>query len=102
MRKLTNSCQKYLEDEFRSDYYYETMNSNNRVSAFFIQLGLLGMAIIGVLVRLIIDVISMLASSARTSDPDGTSDVAPSGGVLNYRTGKLDDGMDPIGWYEKD
>lgn len=73
-----------------------------RVYTLLIQLGLLGISIFGVLMRLIIDVISTLASSVRTSDPDGTSDVAPSGGVLNYRTGKLDDGMDPIGWYEKD
>jgi len=78
------------------------MNHKKRVSALLIQLGLLGMAIFGVLMRLIADVISMLATSARTSDPDDASDVAPSGGVFNYRTGKLDDGMDPIGWYEKD
>ncbi len=78
------------------------MNHKKRVSTLLIQLGLLGMAIFGVLMRLIADVISMLATSARTSDPDDASDVAPSGGVFNYRTGKLDDGMDPIGWYEKD
>ena len=24
------------------------------------------------------------------------------GGALNYRTGKLDDGTDAAGWYEKD
>ena len=24
------------------------------------------------------------------------------GGILNYRTGKLDDGTDPYGWYERD
>jgi len=23
-------------------------------------------------------------------------------GVLNYRTGKLDNGLDPLGWYERD
>lgn len=73
-----------------------------RVYTLLIRLGLLGTAIFGVLARLLFDIISTLASDARTSDPDGTSDVAPSGGVLNYRTGKLDDGMDPIGWYEKD
>lgn len=73
-----------------------------RVYTLLIRLGLLGTAIFGVLARLLFDIISTLASDTRTSDPDGTSDVAPSGGVLNYRTGKLDDGMDPIGWYEKD
>ena len=78
------------------------MNHKKRVSTLLIQLGLLGMAIFGILIRLIADIISILATSARTSDPDDASDVAPSGGVFNYRTGKLDDGMDPIGWYEKD
>ncbi len=78
------------------------MNHSKRVSTLLIQLGLLGMAIFGVLMRLITDVISTLATSARTLDPDEASDVAPSGGVLNYRTGKLDDGTDPVGWYEKD
>ena len=23
-------------------------------------------------------------------------------GVLNYRTGQLDNGLDPLGWYERD
>ena len=78
------------------------MNRKKRVSTLLIQLGLLGMAVFGILIRLIADVISILATSAKTSDPDDASDVAPSGGVFNYRTGKLDDGMDPIGWYEKD
>ena len=78
------------------------MNRKKRVSTLLIQLGLLGMAVFGILIRLLADVISILATSAKTSDPDDASDVAPSGGVFNYRTGKLDDGMDPIGWYEKD
>ncbi len=46
--------------------------------------------------------VGLLASSTKTSDTNDASDVAPSGGVLNYRTGKLDDGTDPVGWYEKD
>ena len=46
--------------------------------------------------------IGLLASSTKTSDTNDASDVAPSGGVFNYRTAKLDDGTDPVGWYEKD
>ena len=46
--------------------------------------------------------VALLAESAKTSDAKEASDIAPSGGVLNYRTGKLDDGTDPVGWYEKD
>ncbi len=48
-------------------------------------------------------VVGFLAAAADTSqkDENDTSDNL-TGGVLNYRTGKLDDGTDPIGWYEKD
>lgn len=46
--------------------------------------------------------VALLAASAKTSGTQDASDIAPSGGVLNYRTGKLDDGTDPVGWYEKD
>jgi len=44
----------------------------------------------------------LLASSAKTSDSNEASAIAARGGVLNYRTGKLDDGTDASGWYEKD
>ena len=78
------------------------MNHKKRVPTFLIQLGILGMAIFGILMHLIADILCFLSTSSRTSDPDEASDVAPSGGVFNYRIGKLDDGMDPIGWYEGD
>ena len=45
---------------------------------------------------------SFLASTTNTTGTSGRSDVAPSGGVLNFRTAQLDDGTDPVGWYEKD
>ena len=52
--------------------------------------------------RLIGSIVGFLAESAQT-DParDGLSSWIR-GGVLNYRTGKLDDGTDPYGWYERD
>lgn len=52
--------------------------------------------------KLVIGFVDFLAASAKISDTQDASDIAPSGGVLNYRTGKLDDGTDPVGWYEKD
>ncbi len=56
--------------------------------------GWLGTAITGLL--------GFLAASAETSSTNDASENAAEGGVLNYRTGKLDDGRDPVGWYEQD
>ena len=47
------------------------------------------------------DVLGFFAESAETDSEKTTSD-SVRGGVLNYRTGKLDDGTDAAGWYEKD
>ena len=44
--------------------------------------------------------ISMLGSSAHRPDEYYGDEIAPSGGVYNYRIGNLDDGTDAIGWYE--
>lgn len=52
--------------------------------------------------RLAVSLFGLLAASAKTSDANDASANAARGGVLNYRTGKLDDGTDPTGWYEKD
>ena len=45
-----------------------------------------------------------LFAAADTSDQEenDVSAGAYRGGTLNYRTGKLDDGTDPYGWYEND
>jgi len=51
--------------------------------------------------ELLRNVASLLASSTKTSDMNKSSDNAAGGGVLNYRTGKVDDGTDAVGWYEK-
>jgi hypothetical protein len=50
----------------------------------------------------IVNAVSLLASSTMASGTNEVSDNAACGGVLNYRTGKLDDGTDATGWYEKD
>ena len=46
------------------------------------------------------DLIGLLASNAHQLDEDCNDEIAPSGGIYNYRTGNLDDGTDAIGWYE--
>ena len=44
----------------------------------------------------------LVADSAETSSENQKSDNAAGGGVLNFRTDKLDDGTDPAGWYGDD
>lgn len=42
---------------------------------------------------------------AEPEEPDSEDDALDSamrGGVLNYRTARLDDGTDPYGWYKLD
>ena len=52
--------------------------------------------------ELLVSAASFLSSSAKTSNINEASENAIRGGVLNYRTGQLDDGTDAAGWYEKD
>ena len=62
-----------------------------------------GRATIAAMSKLVFGFIGLLASSADTSEEE-ESDVSAGafrGGTLNYRTGKLDDGTDPYGWYEQ-
>jgi hypothetical protein len=47
-------------------------------------------------------VAAFLAANAQTSPAYDELNSSIGGGVLNYRTGKLDDGTDPYGWYEQD
>lgn len=55
-------------------------------------------AVLGFLRR----VVGLLAATAQTSPANDELNSSIRGGVLNYRTGKLDDGTDPVGWYERD
>ena len=50
----------------------------------------------------LLNAVSLLASCAKASGANKATDNAAHGGVLNYRTGQLDDGTDATGWYEKD
>lgn len=47
-------------------------------------------------------IVLLMAESGGTDDESRQSCSAPAGGILNYRTERLDDGTDPIGWYEED
>ena len=47
-------------------------------------------------------VVGFLVAAADTSENNYNGPDSLSRGVLNYRTGKLDDGTDPYGWYEED
>ena len=47
-------------------------------------------------------ILRFVADSADTSGENQKSDNAAGGGVLNFRTDKLDDGTDPAGWYGDD
>ena len=61
-----------------------------------------GKSAVGVLGKALVRLIGFLADGTRTSGSNKATGNAASGGILNYRTGKLDDGTDPVGWYEKD
>lgn len=52
--------------------------------------------------RLVAGTVGVLASNAKTEPANDELSHSVRGGVLNYRTGKLDDGTDPVGWYERD
>jgi len=52
--------------------------------------------------KLLTAFLTLVTGSTSQSDEDDLSEGAFRGGVLNYRTGKLDDGTDPYGWYEED
>jgi hypothetical protein len=59
------------------------------------------LAICAVIREILCRMLDILAESADTESDDAVSS-AVRGGALNYRTGKLDDGTDAAGWYEKD
>lgn len=59
------------------------------------------LAMFAIIPEILRSMLDILAESAETKSDDATSSTVR-GGVLNYRTGKLDDGTDATGWYEKD
>jgi hypothetical protein len=57
---------------------------------------------IRILLRFLSETLGLLAKGTTVRDTNDATNHAVRGGVLNYRTGKLDDGTDPYGWYERD
>lgn len=55
-----------------------------------------------VLFRMLGKSAGLFVASAHTSPPDDEISSSIRGGILNYRTGKLDDGTDPGGLYDRD
>ncbi|MES9887436.1 MAG: hypothetical protein ABW140_11540 [Candidatus Sedimenticola sp. 6PFRAG1] len=85
-------CEKVLSSMLGTMNRYRTLRTGQ----------LLLKVIANALGAFVASLVALLAASAKISDTRDTSDIAPSGGVLNYRTGKLDEGTDPVGWYERD
>ena len=56
--------------------------------------------------RLVVDFlrwsIGILLSSVTTNQQPDETRTTFTQGILNYRTGQLDNGLDPRGWYEGD
>jgi hypothetical protein len=82
--------------------YSTTIIRKHGTKTYLRQLGRGSVFIFVLLGKFLIKAVGFLAQSAKSNKSGKESDIAPSGGVLNYRTGKLDDGTDPVGWYEKD
>ncbi|MEW8508361.1 MAG: hypothetical protein AB2598_16830 [Candidatus Thiodiazotropha sp.] len=59
-------------------------------------------ALLVAMVRFLARLVGILAEGTKVPNTNDATNHAVRGGVLNYRTGKLDDGTDPYGWYERD
>ena len=51
---------------------------------------------------LFVEMISLLGKGSETSQHEKSLSNSDRTGALNYRTGQLDDGTDPYGWYDND
>jgi hypothetical protein len=74
----------------------------NRTLKYFVQIFRTAWTMIVALARFMASLVGLLAESIEVPAPNDATNHAVRGGVLNYRTGKLDDGIDPYGWYEHD
>lgn len=58
--------------------------------------------VVRLILSFLVGAVGFLAGSAQADRKEEDAADAAQGGILNYRTGKLDDGTDPVGWYERD
>jgi hypothetical protein len=78
------------------------LGSSASLNEFFMNIRLSTPSIVKMIVVFAQDALSLVASSTHHDEVNHDDRIAPSGGVFNYRTGNLDDGTDPIGWYDTD
>lgn len=64
--------------------------------------GRLAVAIVGAGVGALSAAVRFLAGAAEATPADDELSSSVRGGLLNYRTGKFDDGTDPAGIYDPD
>lgn len=64
--------------------------------------GRLAVATVGMSVGTFLAALRFLAGAAETTPADDELSSSVRGGLLNYRTGKFDDGTDPAGIYMPD
>ena len=74
----------------------------NRTLKYFVRILQAAWSIAVALARFMAGLVGLLAESTKVPDTNDATNHAARGGILNYRTGKLDDGTDPYGWYESD
>ena len=74
----------------------------NRTLKYFVRIFRTVWTVIVALARFMASLVGLLAESIEVPASNDATNHAVRGGVLNYRTGKLDDGTDPYGWYERD
>ncbi len=72
------------------------------MNKFFKQLVRVLLVAVRFVLEFFTEAVRLLANSARTTPTDDELSSTIRGGVMNYRTGKFDDGTDPGGLYEKD
>ena len=77
--------------------------ANHRFNNVLLSGAALAKALFALLAFVLVSLVRLLTGAANATESDKDEPLSDlSGGVLNYRTGKLDDGTDPYGWYEED
>lgn len=74
----------------------------NTVKRVFKAVGRLTIATISAGIGALLAAVRFLAGAAETTPADDELSSSVRGGLLNYRTGKFDDGTDPAGIYKPD
>ena len=78
--------------------------ANHRFNKVLLSGVALAKALFALLAFVLVSLVRLLTGSAHATQTEEDDEPFENlrRGVLNYRTGKLDDGTDPYGWYEDD